>query len=273
MSHLLDASWNVLLQGGALGLLEGPRIEEDGAVLFSDVTGGGVFRLPPGGEPSAVVPRRRGVGGLVPHADGGVVVSGRDVLHAAPDGDRTLLALDGVAAFNDLSTDGEGRVLVGALRFAPMRGEAPVPGEVWRIGADGRAEPVAEGIDWPNGIGLSPAGDVLCVSDFQHATVLAFRPGSTRGEVFAHAPAGGSCDGLAVDAAGGVWVALGPAGAIARFRPDGALDAVLDVPADFVSSLCFGGPDGRDVVVTTIGALLTTRAALPGLPVAPARTP
>jgi len=37
MSHLLDASWNVLLQGEALGLLEGPRIEEDGAVLFSDV--------------------------------------------------------------------------------------------------------------------------------------------------------------------------------------------------------------------------------------------
>jgi hypothetical protein len=46
-------------------LLEAPRLAADGAVLFSDVTGGGVCR---NGEP--IVPRGRGIGGLVEHRDG-----------------------------------------------------------------------------------------------------------------------------------------------------------------------------------------------------------
>ena len=60
-------------------LLEGPRLTADGAVLYSDVTGGGVYR-----DGDVVVPKRRGIGGLVPHRDGGVVVTGRTV--AAPGG-------------------------------------------------------------------------------------------------------------------------------------------------------------------------------------------
>ncbi len=46
----------------------------------------------------------------------------------------------------------------------------------------------------------------------------------------------------------------------------------LDVPAPFVSSLCFGGEDMRDVYVTTgDGKLLRGRADVPGLPLTPAR--
>jgi gluconolactonase len=67
-----------------------------------------------------------------------------------------------------------------------------------------------------------------------------------------------------------VWVATGEAGAIARFGPDGSLDRTLDVPADFVSSVCFGGDDLRDVYVTTIGALFRGRCDVPGLPLTPA---
>jgi len=37
------------------------------------------------------------------------------------------------------------------------------------------------------------------------------------------------------------------------------------VPAAFVASLCFGGPDRRDLYVATAGALLRTRAEVPGL--------
>ena len=92
------------------------------------------------------------------------------------------------------------------------------------------------------------------------ATVL------TADGVFARSPAG-SADGLAVDENGGVWVAMGEGGAIARFEPDGSLDRTFDVPADFVSSLCFGGDDMRDVYVTTVGALLHGRSDVPGLPV------
>jgi gluconolactonase len=130
------------------------------------------------------------------------------------------------------------------------------------------AEPrlLADGILWPNGIGLSPAGDVLYVSDFAAGEVLAFDPDGGGRRVLARVPAG-SPDGLAVDAEGGVWVALGPAGQIARLREDGSLDALLDVPAGFVASVAF---DGEALLVATAGALLRTPAGVAGRPIAPA---
>ena len=39
----------------------------------------------------------------------------------------------------------------------------------------------------------------------------------------------------------------GRRGSVVRFTPDGSLDRTLDVPASFVSSLCFGGDDMRDL--------------------------
>ena len=98
-------------------------------------------------------------------------------------------------------------------------------------------------------------------------------------ERFASSPRG-SVDGLAVDAEGGVWVALGEGAAVARFDADGGLDDITDLPASFVSSLCFGGPDMRDVLITTAdndvrpdlgGTLLRARSEVPGLALAPVR--
>jgi sugar lactone lactonase YvrE len=77
-------------------------------------------------------------------------------------------------------------------------------------------------------------------------------------------------DGLAVDETGAIHVALGRGGGIGRYRPDGTLDGVLHVPGEFVSSLCFGGRDGRDLVVTCADRVLLTRADVPGLPIPPA---
>ena len=58
----------------------------------------------------------------------------------------------------------------------------------------------------------------------------------------------------------------GGRGSIVRFEPDGSLDRELDVPAPFVSSLCFGGEDMRDLYVTTgDGKLLRGRSDVPGL--------
>ena len=244
-------------------LLEAPVWDGSG-VYFSDVLQGGVRRWSPDRGVEDVLPKRRGIGGMCLHADGGLVVSGRDVLHVQGGEQRVLLAgMDGVTGFNDLAADSDGRVYVGALRFKPFAGETHKPGQVWRI--DGAGAAVAlEGIDWPNGVGFSPDGSTMYACDYAHGTVLA-----GDGSVFARSPAG-LADGLAVDETGGVWVATGEGGAIARFEPDGSLDRTVDVPADFVSSLCFGGDDMRDVYVTTMGALLHGRSDVPGLPVSPA---
>ena len=246
------------------GLTEAPCWDGAGGVYFSDVLGGGLRRWTPAGI-AEVVPKRRGIGGMCLHADGGVVVSGRDVAHVYDGEQRTLLGeIEGVTGFNDLGVDGEGRVWVGALRFRPFAGEPPVPGELWRIDSAG-ATKALEGIDWPNGIGFAPDGATIYACDYAHGTVV-----SDGGRAFARSPAG-SADGLAVDAEGGVWVATGEGGALARFAPDGALDRTVDVPASFVTSLCFGGDDLREVYVTAVGdaggGLLGARSDVAGLPV------
>ncbi len=260
------------LAGRQGGLLEGPRPLADGSLLFSDVTNGGVHRVTADGTLETLLERRRGIGGLVPHADGGVVVTGRDVRHIRPGHeDRVLLGeVDGVGGFNDLATLPDGRVLVGALRFRPMAGEDPVPGEVGHLDAAGEAGILCGGILWPNGIGHSPDGATVYVNDFATGVVHAVPAAGGEPAAFARAPRG-SADGLAVDVEGGVWIALGTGAGVARFTPGGALDGIVEVPAGFVSSLAFGGPDGHEVAITTgEGVLFRGRSELAGLPVAPA---
>jgi sugar lactone lactonase YvrE len=255
------------------GLVEAPRVDGEGNLFFTDVFDGGVYRRSPDGEVETVVPKRRGVGGLALHREGGVVVSGRTVVHCRAGETRTLLEVDGVTGFNDLTTDAEGGVIVGALRFNPFQGEDPVPGEIWRIDPGGESSVLCEGVGWPNGIGLAPGGGTLYVNDYGTGTVSAYDLQSTpphAGRVFARSPAG--ADGLAVDEQGGVWIALGDGGGLARFGADGALDTTIDVPASFVSSLSFGGADRRDLYVTTAdpGCVFRTRSDVAGLPTEPA---
>jgi xylono-1,5-lactonase len=97
--------------------------------------------------------------------------------------------------------------------------------------------------------------------------------------IFARMPRGNP-DGLAVDEAGGVRVALGDGAAVARFSADGTLERTVPVPSSFVTSLCFGGSDRRDLYVVTTNntddpgrgaTVFSARTDIPGLPVAPAR--
>jgi sugar lactone lactonase YvrE len=254
-------------------LLEGPTVDGEGGVYFSDVLNGGVYRWAAGGV-EQVLSKRRGIGGIVLHADGGLIVTGRDVSHVRDGESRTLLALDGVTGFNDLATADDGSVYVGALRFHPFKGETPAPGEIWRIGPAGEAAPAGGGVLWANGIGFAPDGRVAYGSDYARRCVLAWDVGDdgslSNARTFAEMPAG-SADGLAVDVEGGVWVATGDAATIARFSPDGSRDRELEVPAAFVSSLCFGGEDMSDVYITTgDGKLLRDRVDVPGLTLTPA---
>ena len=182
-----------------------------------------MYRWSPDGV-EQVVPKRRGVGGIVLHEDGGLIVTGRDVTHVRDGETRVLLDVDGVTGFNDLGTAPDGSVYVGSLRFMPFKGEQPVPGEIWRIPPEGDAAPVAGGVLWANGIGFSPDGAIAYGSDYARSCVLAWdvaADGSLAApRVFAEMPAG-SADGLAVDEEGGVWVATGEGGNVVRFTPDG----------------------------------------------------
>ena len=131
-----------------------------------------------------------------------------------------------------------------------------------------------------NGIGLTPDGRTVYVSDARSGTILRGLLTGGPGLVPFPQSANGDADGLAVDEAGGVLVALGSGGGVARYRQDGSLDWVLDVPATFVASVCFGGGGSHDLFIAAAGntadafrqgTVLQTQVDVPGLPVPPAR--
>jgi gluconolactonase len=261
------------------GLVEGPRVDDENRLFFSDARGGGVFCRTPDGEIELVVPKRRGVGGIAIHADGGIVISGRDISHVRDGHSRIVFRRDGVPGFNDLFTDAQGRVLVGSQKADPFaEGAKTVPGELYRIGLDGAIEELYGDVGLTNGIGFSPDGTRLYHSDSARGHVIGHtlgpEGGCTQRCVFT-APESGAPDGLAVDEEGGVWVALYGAGCVSRYTPDGKLDHVLEIPARLVASLCFGGPDRRDLYVVTGdntndralgGSIFRTRVDVAGLP-------
>jgi gluconolactonase len=260
------------------GLIEGPRVDPDDGLYFSDVRRGGVYRRADDGSIETVVPKRRGVGGIALHADGGVVVSGRNVCHVEDGRTRVLLERDDVPGFNDLFTDGAGRVITGSMRSDPFRAEGPrTLGECYRIEAAGEAVELYGGISLTNGIGFSPDGRVLYHCDTAPNVIIAHdvddAGACSHRRVFATSPRG-MPDGLAVDESGCVWIAAYGGGCLVRFTPGGEVDLTLDVPAREVTSLCFGGRDRRDLYVVTAdnleapereGTIFRTRVDTPGL--------
>ncbi|MDP7725876.1 SMP-30/gluconolactonase/LRE family protein [Mycobacterium sp. TY814] len=246
------------------GLLEAPRPLPDGSVLFANTTAGGVYRWSDGGV-STVLEKRRGIGGIAVHADGGLLVSGRDLAYTGPAGPRTVWAADGATGLNDLTVAPDGSVVVGVLRH--QRGETAGPTELVQLSPDGTATVLVSDLLWPNGVGYAPDGTRLYVCEYAAARVRGIGPQGAA--VFAAAPRG-ECDGLAVDVEGGVWVALGSGCGIARFDATGGLDHIVDMPGRFVSSLAFAG---TEIYVTTIGALLRIDVGVRGSPTPVAAIP
>ena len=251
------------------GLAEAP-VWDGESLLFSDAIFGGVKRIDGDGRVEEVLAKRRGIGGMAMHEDGGLLVSGRDVLHIKPDGEQVVV-LDrqpGFAGYNDMGTLGDGSLVVGALRFNPMQGETPEAGAIvtLRPGDDHPDTTELPIVTWPNGIACAPDGETYYLADFSDGRIW-----RDAHEAWARSPSE-DADGIAVDLEGGVWVALGGGAAIARFV-DGEVAHTIDVPgADFVSSVCFGGPALDDLYVTTRTSVLRTRVEVAGLRVPPART-
>ncbi len=276
----MEARFETLASG--YGLVEGPTWAPDGSLFWSDVLGGGVHRRDPRGAIETVIPKRRGVGGIALHADGGLVVGGRDLIHVNGTSTRTLLSVPDLPGWNDLCTDARGRVWAGSVRFRVFDPDAkPVAGECWRLEGAGRATPVYDDVLHANGIALSPGEDWIAHADTRRARLwvhdldAAGNPSGRRAFAVEGAP-----DGLAFDEAGCVWVAIAGGGRVDRFTPAGRVDRSLAVPARMVTSLCFAGDDLRELIVVTAdhaeqperrGSVLRARLDVAGAPVHPAR--
>jgi D-xylonolactonase len=267
------------------GLIEGPRIDADDRLYFSDVHRGGVYRRSPDGRIETIVPKRRGVGGIALHADGGIVISGRNICHVCDGETRIVFDPGDTPGFNDLFTDARGRVYTGSIRSDPF-GDPDGPrrsGELYRIDAEGVGVELYRDVSLTNGIGFSPDGSTIYHSDTARREIIAHDLGADGScqnrRTFAKTPRG-LPDGLAVDEAGGVWVAAYGGGCVTRFAPDGQLDRHIDIAAKAVTSLAFGGSDRCDLYIVSAdntddtslgGSIFSTRVEIPGLAAALAR--
>jgi xylono-1,5-lactonase len=275
------------------GLIEGPLWVPGRGLLFSDVLNGGVFCLGPDGAVTTVFEHRRGIGGMALHADGGLIVSGRNISYKPFDGGDTVLVLDrdpaaGNVGYNDLTTDAAGRIYAGSLGSSPVfdnaQGSEPAAGDLWLVDLDGSSRKVGVEIWLTNGLGFSPDGAALYHSDSAKQTVWRYdvRAGGDLGpkEVFTRTDAGVP-DGLVVAVDGTVWVALAGGGhGVAVFDSQGARVDFVKIPEPMCTSVCFGGDDLKDLYIVSGstgsgsdagGAVHRVRVPVAGCPVAPAR--
>jgi xylono-1,5-lactonase len=269
------------------GAVEGPRVDGRNRLYFSDVVDGGVFRRSPDGSIETLIPGRKSVGGMAFNTGNNLLVAGptvalwneetrelRDVFKGLPGrrGDN----------FNDLTVDDRGSVYVGTVNGdvdGPLDAPKP-PGDLYRLDPDGAATLVWENVGTSNGLAFSPDGKVLYHCDTQPGQVMVYDVTSDRQlrdrRVFAKVTEG-MCDGMTVDAEGGVWVAAILGGVVQRFRSDATLDRTITMPQKKVLSVVFGGPDLRDLYVVTAqsrrmrGSIYRARSDIPGLPLPLAR--
>jgi gluconolactonase len=213
-----------------------------------------VYRLEAQGKQSEVViPHRKGIGGLVAHRDGGLVVAGRNVAHK--NGEHTATVHEKRADeqfFNDLTADHRGRLYVGSVALDPTGDEPRGPGRLYRIGLDGAVDVLADDITVSNGLGVDPADEALYHVDTHRRTV--WRYDTATGERSTFVETGeysGVPDGLAVADDGSVWVAMAGGGVVVGWDSDGARVGEVAVPQELVTSVCFGDADGHTLYILT----------------------
>ena len=282
------------------GLLEGARWYPEHGLVFSDMTRGGVYRLAGGADaaipaaavPETLIPHRKAIGGLVAHADGGFVISGRNIALKAVDGATTVLLEPepDEQFFNDITADGRGRLLAGSVPrpdgAAEAAGAPPAAGRLYLIDLDGAASVLADDVLISNGLGTDPTDQLLYHVDSERRTVWRFTLdapyiGGSRQAFISTAEYDALPDGLAVAADGSVWVALAGAGLVVGWDAAGQRLAEIPVPHALVTSVCFGGPGLRTRYILTGkdeahpnpdgGSVFAGAALTPGLPAPLAR--
>ena len=205
------------------------------------------------------VPLTEDIGSLVLAEDGRLVLALRSgfalfdpesgerkaIVDPEPDNPNTRL--------NDAKCDEAGRVWCGSMN--PESGRAE--GRLYCLGTDGSCRQGEGAFLTPNGPTFSLDGRTLYLSDTRKSLIFAYdydvaagRLGERR--IFADLGAfPGGPDGATLDREGYLWSAQWDGGCLLRFDPEGRIDRIVTVPVSKPTSCCFGGPDYRQLFVTT----------------------
>jgi len=154
---------------------------------------------------------------------------------------------------NDGKCDAEGRFWCGSTN--PETGTAD--GSLYVLDAQLRCRRVLDDLFTPNGMTWSVDGRTMYLADTRRGFIHAFPYDVTHGELgerrlFADLGAiPGGPDGATIDCEDFLWSAQFEAGCLIRYAPDGTMDRVLRLPVSRPTSCAFGGPDYRQLFVTT----------------------
>ena len=180
-----------------------------------------------------------------------LIVSARDrlLLRREPDGSLVTHAdLGGLSEhpWNDIVVDGRGNAYVGNTGFDFPGGEF-APGILALVTSDGSARRVADGVEFPNGIVVTPDNSTLIVAESYGNRLTAFdiaADGSlSNRRVWADLKYGVP-DGICLDAEGAVWYGDVPNKRCVRVREGGEVLQTIELDRGCFACM-LGGVDRR----------------------------
>jgi D-xylono/L-arabinono-1,4-lactonase len=268
----------------ALG--EGPLWHPGEARLYwTDITAGHLYRYSPTTGEHERCFEGAPIGGFTLQADGSFLLfmDRGAIKRWYPDSGKVETLFEDIpevrrSRFNDVAADPAGRVFCGTMGMPDRNGR------LYRLELDGTLHVALHDVGISNGIGFSPDQEHVYYTDTSLSRIDVFDYDVSTGEIanrrpFAKvSPGDGLPDGMTVDKQGGVWSARWDGSCLVRYTPDGHEARRVTFPAKKVSSAIFGGPDLRDLYVTTAGgdnradegsgagALFRVRPGIQGLP-------
>jgi len=247
--EILDPGKEWELLGEGYKFSEGPAVDKEGNVYFTDIPNNRIHKIDLNGKITVWKENSGGANGMMFGPDGRLYVcqSGRRrIVSYSPDGAETVLA-EGVDS-NDLAVTAQNE-----LYFTD-----PPNHRVWFIDRKGNKRVVFTGIEFPNGLRLSPDQALLTVADSRGKWVWSFQvepDGSlVNGEQFYRLETSddsseSGADGMTYDTEGFLYVAT-RIGVQVCDQP-GRVNAIITKPQDAsLSNLVFGGPGMQWLYVT-----------------------
>jgi sugar lactone lactonase YvrE len=177
---------------------------------------------------------------------------------------------------NEGGVDPQGRLYCGSMAYDRTPGAATL----YRVDPHGNVVIAVPDVTISNGIDFSPDGRLAYYNDTPtgRTDVFDVLDGELVNRRPFHAGDGGHPDGLTVDSAGNVWVALNGAGRVRCYSPGAEIIAEVELPVRLVTACTLGGDDLRTLFITTsrenlddpepqAGAVFAMRVDVPGQPV------
>ncbi|MFX1363332.1 MAG: SMP-30/gluconolactonase/LRE family protein [Promethearchaeota archaeon] len=241
----------VILEG--LKFPEGPRWHDE-RLWFSDMRSRKVTVVDLNGnsEIIAEVPNRPSGLGWLP--DGSLLIvsmEDRHLLRLDADGLTELADLSKLISFsiNDMVVDKEGRSYIGSFGFDYLNNKSFNSAEIVLVSPQGEARIVADNMDFPNGMVITPDDKTLIVAETYAFQLTAFDildDGSlTKRRVWANLESLPP-DGICLDAEGAIWVATPNHSSVVRVLEGGKITHKVNVSTEAYACM-LGGPD-RDIL-------------------------